>query len=171
MALAQETDLLLLDEPTTFLDVTHQVDLLDLLKDLNRRNGTTVVLVLHDLNLAFRYADHLVVLKAGASWPRGPPPTSWTGDVGGRVRAGLHGGARPGERGADGRAARPPPRGADDAGANRLMRAGPGARRVRTTSARLDTPGRDDVGDRPADRPRPGELGSLGDCRCRPSRR
>ena len=73
MALAQETDLLLLDEPTTFLDVTHQVDLLDLLKDLNRRNGTTVVLVLHDLNLAVRYADHLVVLKAGRVVAEGPP--------------------------------------------------------------------------------------------------
>ncbi len=72
MALAQETDLLLLDEPTTFLDVTHQVEVLDLLTDLNRR-GATVVAVLHDLNLACRYADHLVLMRAGAVVAAGPP--------------------------------------------------------------------------------------------------
>jgi iron complex transport system ATP-binding protein len=55
MALAQQTDLLLLDEPTTFLDVSHQIEVLDLLTDLNRARGTTVVMVLHDLNLAARY--------------------------------------------------------------------------------------------------------------------
>lgn len=65
MALAQDTDVLLLDEPTTFLDVSHQIEVLDLLTDLNRRRGTTVVMVLHDLNLAARYADHLVVLSRG----------------------------------------------------------------------------------------------------------
>src|SRR5690606_12934748 len=62
MALAQETDLLLLDEPTTFLDINHQVELLRLLRDLNRRTGRTIVLVLHDLNLACRYADHVVAM-------------------------------------------------------------------------------------------------------------
>ncbi len=60
MALAQRTDVLLLDEPTTFLDVRHQLEVLDLLTDLNRDRGTTIVMVLHDLNLAARYADHLV---------------------------------------------------------------------------------------------------------------
>lgn len=65
MALAQGTDLLLLDEPTTFLDVSHQIEVLDLLTDLNRTRGTTIVMVLHDLNLAARYADRLVALAGG----------------------------------------------------------------------------------------------------------
>lgn len=73
MALAQETDLLLLDEPTTYLDVAHQVEMLDLLLDLNRRRGTTVVMVLHDLNLAARYADHLVALREGSVVATGSP--------------------------------------------------------------------------------------------------
>jgi iron complex transport system ATP-binding protein len=73
MVLAQETDLLLLDEPTTFLDISNQIELLDLMIDLNRESGTTVVLVLHDLNLAFRYADHVVAMKAGAIVAEGPP--------------------------------------------------------------------------------------------------
>lgn len=65
MALAQQTDILLLDEPTTFLDISHQIDVLDLLTDLNRERGTTIVMVLHDLNLAARYADHLVAMAHG----------------------------------------------------------------------------------------------------------
>ncbi|MFC6092385.1 ABC transporter ATP-binding protein [Saccharothrix lopnurensis] len=65
MVLAQQTDLLLLDEPTTFLDVSHQIEVLDLLTDLNRSRGTTIVMVLHDLNLAARYADHLIALARG----------------------------------------------------------------------------------------------------------
>ena len=73
MALAQQTDLLLLDEPTTFLDVSHQVEVLDLLTDLNRRRGTTVVMVLHDLNLAARYADHLIALRDGNIHSAGDP--------------------------------------------------------------------------------------------------
>jgi iron complex transport system ATP-binding protein len=73
MALAQETDVLLLDEPTTFLDVSHQIEVLDLLVDLNRTRGTTVVMVLHDLNLAARYADHLVAIAGGAVHASGPP--------------------------------------------------------------------------------------------------
>jgi iron complex transport system ATP-binding protein len=73
MALAQQTDLLLLDEPTTFLDVAHQVEVLDLLSDLNHARGTTVVLVLHELNLAARYADHLVAMRAGQVVAAGPP--------------------------------------------------------------------------------------------------
>jgi len=73
MALAQETDLLLLDEPTTFLDLAHQVEVLDLLTDLNRRRGTTVVIVMHDLNLACRYADHLIAMKNGSIVRQGAP--------------------------------------------------------------------------------------------------
>ncbi|GAB3698907.1 ABC transporter ATP-binding protein [Nocardiopsis oceani] len=73
MALAQRTDLLLLDEPTTFLDVSHQVEVLDLLTELNESRGTTVVLVLHDLNLAARYADHLIALADGRLHASGPP--------------------------------------------------------------------------------------------------
>ncbi|MDK1374136.1 MULTISPECIES: ABC transporter ATP-binding protein [unclassified Sinorhizobium] len=65
MALAQQTDILLLDEPTTFLDISHQIEVLDLLTDLNSMRGTTVVMVLHDLNLAARYADHLVAIAEG----------------------------------------------------------------------------------------------------------
>ncbi|WP_281276661.1 MULTISPECIES: ABC transporter ATP-binding protein [Cellulomonas] len=73
MALAQRTDVLLLDEPTTFLDVAHQVEVLDLLTDLNRQRGTTVVMVLHDLNLAARYADHLVAVRQGRLYAQGDP--------------------------------------------------------------------------------------------------
>ena len=73
MALAQETDILLLDEPTSFLDVTHQVEVLDLLTDLNRTSGTTIVMVLHDLNMAARYADELVALRGGRVHAIGPP--------------------------------------------------------------------------------------------------
>jgi iron complex transport system ATP-binding protein len=73
MALAQETGILLLDEPTTFLDINHQVEILDLLVDLNRTRGTTVVMVLHDLNLGARYADHLVALAEGRVHLAGPP--------------------------------------------------------------------------------------------------
>ncbi|MDF3604717.1 iron chelate uptake ABC transporter family permease subunit [Paracoccus sp. DMF-8] len=65
MALAQQTHLLLLDEPTTFLDITHQVEVLDLLCDLNAARGTTIVMVLHDPDLAARYADRLIVMAAG----------------------------------------------------------------------------------------------------------
>jgi len=73
MALAQETDVLLLDEPTTFLDISHQIDVLDLLTDLNRDRGTTVAMVLHDLNLAARYADHLVAMAQGEVIAAGDP--------------------------------------------------------------------------------------------------
>ncbi|KTS09612.1 iron dicitrate ABC transporter ATP-binding protein [Microbacterium testaceum] len=73
MALAQETDVLLLDEPTTFLDISHQIDVLDLLTDLNRERGTTVAMVLHDLNLAARYADHLVAMAQGRVVAAGDP--------------------------------------------------------------------------------------------------
>ena len=73
MALAQQTDVLLLDEPTTFLDVNYQVEVLDLLVELNRERGTTIVMVLHELNLAARYADHLIAMKAGRIVAAGVP--------------------------------------------------------------------------------------------------
>lgn len=81
MALAQRTDLLLLDEPTTFLDLAHQVELLDVLRDLNAHRGTTIVMVLHELNLASRYADHLVAMKDGRVVAAGAPGAVVTEDV------------------------------------------------------------------------------------------
>ncbi|WP_308252367.1 ABC transporter ATP-binding protein, partial [Pseudonocardia sp. KRD291] len=73
MALAQGTDLLLLDEPTTFLDLAHQVDVLELVRRLHTEAGRTVVMVLHDLNLAARYADHLVAMRDGKIVAAGDP--------------------------------------------------------------------------------------------------
>ncbi|UKA66671.1 ABC transporter ATP-binding protein [Arthrobacter sp. FW306-05-C] len=73
MALAQETEVLLLDEPTTYLDLAHQVEVLDLVTDLNRTRGTTVAIVLHDLNLAARYADNVIAMKDGAVVAMGLP--------------------------------------------------------------------------------------------------
>jgi iron complex transport system ATP-binding protein len=81
MALAQRTGILLLDEPTTYLDLSHQVEVLDLLTDLNRDEGATVVIVLHELNLAARYADHLVVMKDGAVVTAGLPGDVLTEEV------------------------------------------------------------------------------------------
>jgi iron complex transport system ATP-binding protein len=73
MALAQETDIMLLDEPTTYLDMAHQIDVLDLLVDLNAEHGRTIVLVLHDLNQACRYAHHLIAMSGGSIVASGPP--------------------------------------------------------------------------------------------------
>jgi iron complex transport system ATP-binding protein len=73
MVLAQETDILLLDEPTTFLDLPHQIEILDQLTSLNRRRGTTILMVLHDINLAARYADHIFALQDGKLAAEGPP--------------------------------------------------------------------------------------------------
>ena len=73
MALAQRTETLLLDEPTTYLDVKHQLDVLDLLTELNRDRGTTIVMVLHDLNLAARYSDELVAVSGGKVFAHGHP--------------------------------------------------------------------------------------------------
>ena len=81
MALAQQTDVLLLDEPTTFLDVAHQIDVLDLLTDLNRARGTTIVMVLHDLNVAARYADHLMAMVDGRLHAAGSPHDVLTVDT------------------------------------------------------------------------------------------
>ncbi|GCE49653.1 iron complex transport system ATP-binding protein [Thermosporothrix hazakensis] len=73
MALAQNTPILLLDEPTTYLDLAHQVEILDLLDELNAREGRTIVMVLHDLNQACRYAHHIVVLQKGTIVASGDP--------------------------------------------------------------------------------------------------
>lgn len=73
MALAQQTDILFLDEPTTFLDITYQVEILDLLTDLNRKYGTTIVMVLHDINLSARYADYIFALQNGQLVSEGKP--------------------------------------------------------------------------------------------------
>lgn len=73
MALAQQTDILFLDEPTTFLDITYQVEILDLLTDLNKKYGTTIVMVLHDINLSARYADYLFTMKNGLLIAEGTP--------------------------------------------------------------------------------------------------
>lgn len=73
MTLAQNTQTLLLDEPTTFLDLAHQIEVLDLLYDLNQREGRTIVIVLHELNQACRYGDHLIVMKAGQVHAQGNP--------------------------------------------------------------------------------------------------
>ncbi|MHA0856968.1 ABC transporter ATP-binding protein [Paenibacillus sp. CMAA1364] len=73
MALAQQTDILFLDEPTTYLDITYQIEILDLLTDLNRKRGTTIVMVLHDINLAARYADHMFALRQGKLVAEGEP--------------------------------------------------------------------------------------------------
>jgi iron complex transport system ATP-binding protein len=81
MALAQETDVLLLDEPTTFLDLANQIDVLDLLVDLNHLHGRTVVMVVHDLNHAARYADHLIAMRDGAVHAQGPPADVLTAEL------------------------------------------------------------------------------------------
>lgn len=73
MAVAQGTPVLLLDEPTTYLDLAHQIDVLDLVVDLNRREGRTIVMVLHDLNQACRYADHVIAMKKGSIVAEGAP--------------------------------------------------------------------------------------------------
>lgn len=78
MALAQDTDILLLDEPTTFLDLAHQVEILNLLYQLNKNRGRTIVMVLHDLNQACRYADYLVAIKQGKIYAQGQPETVMT---------------------------------------------------------------------------------------------
>ncbi len=73
MALAQQTPLVLLDEPTTFLDIGHQLEVMELLRELNQSHGLTVVIVLHDLNQAARYSDHMIVVHDGRVWREGRP--------------------------------------------------------------------------------------------------
>ncbi|WGP07612.1 ABC transporter ATP-binding protein [Bacillus subtilis] len=81
MVLAQETSLLLLDEPTTFLDVAYQIELLDLFSQLNHEYGHTLVAVLHDLNQACRYADEIIAMKNGSIVAQGPPETIITSEL------------------------------------------------------------------------------------------
>lgn len=81
MALAQQTDILFLDEPTTYLDITYQVEILDLLTDLNRQYGTTIVMVLHDINLSARYADYLFTVKKGQLIAEGAPSDILTSEL------------------------------------------------------------------------------------------
>ncbi len=73
VALAQQTPILLLDEPTTYLDLSHQIDLLELCRGLNRTTGHTLVAVLHDLNQAARYADHIIAMHEGTVVQTGTP--------------------------------------------------------------------------------------------------
>lgn len=73
MTLAQDTDLVLLDEPTTYLDMTHQIEILDLLFELNEKENRTIVMVLHDLNLACRYAHNIVAIKDKKIFAQGKP--------------------------------------------------------------------------------------------------
>ena len=73
MTLAQNTEIILLDEPTTYLDLAHQVEILDLLDELNKNEDRTIVMVLHDLNLAFRYADHIVAIRDKEIYAEGKP--------------------------------------------------------------------------------------------------
>ncbi|WP_343315036.1 ABC transporter ATP-binding protein [Brucella sp. BE17] len=81
MALAQETPILLLDEPTTFLDLAHQIEVMELVSRLVAERGKTVVAVLHDLNQAARYADHMVMLKKGKIVATGRPSAVMTAGI------------------------------------------------------------------------------------------
>ncbi|MFG3106768.1 ABC transporter ATP-binding protein [Streptomyces tendae] len=85
MALAQQTPLLLLDEPTTYLDIQHQIDVLDLCAELHEEQGRTLVAVLHDLNHAARYATHLIALRDGEIIAEGTPKDIVTADLVERV--------------------------------------------------------------------------------------
>lgn len=73
LALAQQTDILFLDEPTTYLDIAYQVEILDLLRDLNQKKKTTIVMVLHDINLSSKYADYIFAMKSGNLIKEGLP--------------------------------------------------------------------------------------------------
>ncbi len=73
MALAQQTNIILLDEPTTYLDLTHQLEVLTLLKDLNKKQQCTIIMVLHDLNLASRFSDEVIAIKDGEIVKSGTP--------------------------------------------------------------------------------------------------
>lgn len=81
MALAQQSDLILLDEPTTYLDLSHQLEVLKLLYDLNRKQGCTIAMVLHDLNLAARFSDHMIAIRSGKIIKYGSPEEVITPDV------------------------------------------------------------------------------------------
>lgn len=81
MALAQQTELILLDEPTTYLDMAHQMEVLELLHDLNRKEACTIVMVLHDLNLAARFSDYMIAIREGEIKKYGEPADIMTKEV------------------------------------------------------------------------------------------
>ncbi|MBN9743392.1 cobalamin/Fe(3+)-siderophore ABC transporter ATP-binding protein [Amycolatopsis sp. A1MSW2902] len=81
LTLAQQTDLILLDEPTTYLDLAHAIDVLDLVAELRDERGKTVVMVLHDLNLAARYSDWMIAMSAGEIVAAGTPGTVLTAEL------------------------------------------------------------------------------------------
>ena len=81
LVLAQDTDILLLDEPTTYLDIAYQVEILDCLERLNQINKTTIVAILHDINLSIRYADHIFAMKGGKLIAEGAPRDIITQDL------------------------------------------------------------------------------------------
>ncbi|WP_061316812.1 ABC transporter ATP-binding protein [Clostridium botulinum] len=81
MALAQQTDLILLDEPTTYLDMAYQLEVLELLYNLNREQSCTIVIVLHDLNLAARFADYMIAIRSGSIISHGTPEEIMTKKV------------------------------------------------------------------------------------------
>ena len=73
MALAQKSEMLCLDEPTTYLDIYYQLELLELVKELNEKYGLTIVMVLHDINQALRYSDHIILMNGGSIVAEGEP--------------------------------------------------------------------------------------------------
>lgn len=81
LSLAQDTDILLLDEPTTYLDISYQIEILDSLMTINKKKNTTIVMVLHDINLAARYADYIYALKEGELIKEGKPEEIITSEL------------------------------------------------------------------------------------------
>ncbi|RXZ81335.1 ABC transporter ATP-binding protein [Paenibacillaceae bacterium] len=81
MTLTQETNIMFLDEPTTFLDMAHQLEVLQLLQSLNQKEGRTIVMVVHDLNHASRYADHMIAIKTGTVAGEGSPQQVMTPEI------------------------------------------------------------------------------------------
>lgn len=81
MALAQKTDIIFLDEPTTYLDISHQLEILELVQSLNENHGATIIMVLHDINQAIRFSDHLIAMKAGDIIAQGETEAVLTKDI------------------------------------------------------------------------------------------
>ncbi len=81
MALAQQSEILCLDEPTTYLDIYYQIELLELVKTLNEQHGLTIIMVLHDINQAIRYSDHIILMKEGQIFAEGAPRDVITKEV------------------------------------------------------------------------------------------
>ncbi len=81
MALAQKTDIIFLDEPTTYLDISHQLEILELVQELNREQGCTIIMVLHDINQAIRFSDHLIAMKSGKIVAQGQTEEVLTNEI------------------------------------------------------------------------------------------